>query len=153
MESRDGFWDDVEGGLGGVADAHSHSPGSASNLRSPHDWEVISMYTDDMAVEDGVLVDLAALGVKAEYGGLVVNRMTSHLFFALRNMTASMHETVEDPVLAAELEATLRTKLIFAHDSEGDGVIVTLPSGSETDPIWLVQNEVGGYTAMFSSDY
>ena len=126
MESKDGFWDDAE---------------------------IISVYTDDMAVEDGVLVDLEALGVKAEYGGLLINRMTSHLFFALRNMTAGMHDTVEQPVLAAELEATLKTKLIFAHDSEGDGVIVTLPSGSEADPIWLVCNEVGGYTAMFASDY
>lgn len=117
------------------------------------DAEIISVYTDDMAVEDGVLVDLEAFGVKAEYNSLVINRMTSHLFFALRNMYAGMHETVEDLVLAAEIEATLKTKLLFAHDSEGDGVIITLPGGSDEDPLWLVRNEVGGYTAMFASDY
>lgn len=127
--------------------------------RSPEDshfWadaEVISVYTDDMAVDDGVLIDLEALGVKAEHGGLLVNRMTSHLFHQLRNMAVGMHNTLEEPLLVAELEATLKTKMIFAHDSDGDGVIITLPSGSETDPIWLVRNEVGGYTAMFASDY
>jgi hypothetical protein len=117
------------------------------------DAEIISMYTADMAVSDGALVDLAALGVKAEYRGLMINRMTSHLFHQLRNMSAGMHETLEEQVLAAELEATLKTKSLFAHDSEGDGVIITLPGGSPTDPIWLVRNEIGGYTAMFASDY
>lgn len=91
---------------------------------------------------------------KAEYNGLLINRMTSHLFHQLRSMTAGMHdEIVEDLVLAAEIEGTLKTKLIFAHDSDVDGVIITLPGGSPTDPIWLVRNEVGGYTAMFASDY
>jgi hypothetical protein len=117
------------------------------------DAEIISLYTDERAVEDGVLVDIVGLGVSAEYNGLPINRMTSHLFLSLRNMTAGMHDTVEDPVLAAELEATLKTKMMFAHDSEGDGVIVTLPGGSGDDPLWLVRNEVGGYTAMFASDY
>ena len=56
-------------------------------------------------------------------------------------------------VLAPEIEATLKTKLLFAYDSEGDGYIITLPGGTDRDPLWLVRNELGGYTAMFASDY
>jgi hypothetical protein len=49
----------------------------------------------------------------------------------------------------------LRTKLqhaVYLAGPEGAAHMYELPSGSD-DPIWLVQNELGSWTAMFASDY
>jgi hypothetical protein len=111
--------------------------------------DVVYAYTDAMALEDGVLLDLPALGVELRFRGRPVDRITCALFEALQPYVA--HHA--DP--ANGLLRILRTKLqhaVYLAGPEGAAHMYELPSGSD-DPIWLVQNELGSWTAMFASDY
>jgi hypothetical protein len=51
----------------------------------------------------------------------------------------------------------LHTKLRHAWDTaalgEERGYLYVLPGGGAHDSIWLIRNEVGGWTVMFASDY
>ena len=91
------------------------------------------MYTDEQALADGVLVDLSSLGL--HFRGRPVNRITGGLLAAFR------------PFLDAGLDraSALRTKLRYAY-YKGD--IWQVPPG-----LWLIENEVGGWTLMRPEDY
>ena len=98
---------------------------------------IISTYTDEQAVEDGVLVDI---GANVRFQGLPVNRMTRHLFDDLK------------PFVEAEAPLFDGTKCQLAQgspDNTGEvGDIWRIPPN-----LWLVRNEVGGWTAMHPDDY
>jgi len=105
----------------------------------------ISTYTDEQAVEDGVLVDISRMGLRL--AGKPVNRMTAHFYGALSEFT---NEALPGLPTMAQI---LRTKLKFATQGEpSDGYLFVLPGGGG-DAIWAVRNELGGYTVMFASDY
>jgi len=117
---------------------------------------VISVYTDDDALEDGVLVDLSELGLVL--AGLLVNRMTRALWdklipfvheprgFLRCAKKADCDDT--DHVSIPALKSMLRTKIKLAASTGRDKRILRIPPD-----IWAVQNEVGGYTLMVPSDY
>jgi hypothetical protein len=111
--------------------------------------EPISVYTDSQALEDGFLVDIACLCVI--FRGLPVNRMTRHLFDDLRPFAAADEVTFDAKVQQA-LRSILRTKCEFAQgspDNTGEvGDIYRIPP-----ELWLVRNEMGGWTAMYPADY
>jgi hypothetical protein len=116
----------------------------------------ISVYSDEDALEDGVIVDLTALALVL--AGLAVNRMTRTLWLELIPFVhepsgylkcpdkADCQETehVSIPVLKSMLQAKIR----LAVATGGDARILKIPPD-----IWAVQNEVGGYTLMLPSDY
>ena len=110
----------------------------------------ISVYTDADANEDGFIVDLGPL-VEVRFQGLPVNRMTRHLFDDLKPFVET-----EEPLFGGDfgkaLASILETKCQFAQSSEGNtgeiGDIWRIPPD-----LWLVRNEVGGWTAMYPSDY
>ncbi|MDP9343644.1 MAG: hypothetical protein M3Q23_16440 [Actinomycetota bacterium] len=56
-----------------------------------------------------------------------------------------------------ELRHLLWTKLVRARGTASPGeareVIYHLPGGGQADEIWLVRNELDGWTVMFASDY
>ena len=52
-------------------------------------FTVISIYTDDQAVADGVLVDISSF--KLHLNNMPVNRITGHLYHEL--MACSAHDT------------------------------------------------------------
>jgi hypothetical protein len=113
------------------------------------DWgwgEPISVYTDAQAIEDGVLADLTQF-CTVTFHGLPINRMTSHLYEELIPFLLGC-----DADFGKSLSSMLRTKLTFAKGDPGNtgeiGDIYTLPPN-----LWLVRNEVGGWTAMFPEDY
>ncbi|SRR6266704_1258776 len=108
--------------------------------------EPISVYTDAEAIEDGILVDLTQFCV-VQFLGFVVNRMTSHLFDDLKPFAE-----VPDGNFKKALASILRTKCSLAQgspDNTGEiGDIWRIPPD-----LWLVRNEVGGWTAMHPEDY
>ncbi len=110
--------------------------------------EVISTYTDAQALEDGFLVELHT-GVG--FRGFPINRVTRHLFDDLLPFVEA-----EAPLSGSDLDrllaSILRTKCSFASGDPGNtgeiGDIYRIPPS-----LWLVRNEVGGWTAMFPEDY
>jgi len=110
--------------------------------------EPISVYTDAEAVEDGVLVDI---GARAHFLGFPVNRMTGNLFEDLKPFAEDDVALHADDFSEA-LASILRTKCQLAKGDPGNtgeiGDIYTLPP-----KLWLVRNEVGGWTAMYPEDY
>lgn len=99
----------------------------------------ISVYTDEQAVEDGVLVDISNL--RASFRGMAINRMTRHAYDEMQPFL--LGDTAEEK--RKDLASTLRTKIEFAY-YKGD--IWHLPPR-----FWLIENEVGGWTMMFPEDY
>ncbi len=124
--------------------SQEHTDSSVNDLFG----EVISTYTDRDALDDGFLVELQ---VRASFRGLPVNRMTRHLFDDLTPFVDA-----EAPLFNGDLNqalaSILRTKCSFAQGDPGNtgeiGDIYSIPP-----KLWLVRNEVGGWTAMYPEDY
>lgn len=106
--------------------------------------EIISIYTDDDAVEDGVLIDISGFGIK--FNNRIINRITQGA------------ETVLN--LLEKQRATAKNNLQFiadraAQDGEGfDAWGIFEPEARlGNEKLWLVCNELGGYTLMLPADY
>lgn len=105
------------------------------------DWEVISTYTDEQAVEDGVLVPLAGLGP--------VNRVTRAVFAHFVGEAAfKPMPVIEMPKVLEPLMAAIRAMLKIPPDRDG-----WRTGDYQGKRLWLVPNEVGGLTLMFPEDY
>jgi hypothetical protein len=103
---------------------------------------VIYEYTDKQAVDDGVLVDISSLGLTLD--GKPVNRMTCTLFGELEPFVKAEAARFDGNENAA-LASILRTKLEMRT---GDADLYTVPPG-----LWVMLNELGGYTFMKPEDY
>jgi len=110
--------------------------------------EVISTYTDKEALDDGTLVDLEE---RVSFRGFPVNRMTRHLFEDLAPCAEAEASLFNGDVNRA-LASILETKCTWAQGDPGNtgeiGDVYTIPP-----KLWLVRNEVGGWTAMYPEDY
>ena len=95
--------------------------------------DVIFAYTDADAISDGVIVDISSYGVS--FRGMPINRMT-------QTVMADFQELGLDD---DQIASSLRTKCNLARC---DGGVWTLPPG-----LWLIENEVNGWTTMYPSDY
>ena len=111
--------------------------------------EVIDAYTDIDAIEDGILVDLTQF-MDVRFHARPINRMTRHLFDDFKSMLDNAEGDAKK--FGYRLKWIFRTKMSFAEESPGNagiaGDIVTIPPN-----LWLVRNEVGGWTAMYPEDY
>lgn len=124
--------------------------------------EPISRYRDQEALSDGAIVDISSCGVR--FRDMPVNRMTSGLWADLEPFLlpvaaakAGITFTGSAEVLLdqlngqypsgylAELAAMLKTKIRLAS-YKGD--IWQVPPG-----LWLIENEVNGWTIMRPEDY
>jgi len=104
------------------------------------DFQIISVYTDEQAIEDGVLADITSF--RLSLNEKPVNRITGHLYDEL--MKYATHNR-------KELRSILKTKLGLAampKDDPQDGYFYLVPPN-----LWVVLNEVEGYTMMFPEDY
>lgn len=106
--------------------------------------EPISIYTDADAQEDGILVDVADLGVK--FNDKIINRLTVGATLAT--------------ALKEKQPATAKNNLQFIADKstfDGDGAdswgIFEANPKLGNEKFWLVPNEVGGYTLMLPDEY
>jgi hypothetical protein len=110
--------------------------------------DVISSYTDAAAIEDGFLGELHS---GAMFRGLPLNRITSHLIEDLRPFVEA-EAALFDGNFDRALASILRTKCNFASGDPGNtgeiGDVYQIPP-----KLWLVRNEVGGWTAMYPEDY
>ena len=129
----------------------SHNPIETKGL--PEDdffGEPISVYTDAEALDDGFLVDLGQF-TRVAFLGLPINRMTRHLFDDLKPFLDTDTES-DAKEFGFALGSTLRTKCSFATGDPGNsgeiGDIYRIPPN-----LWLVRNELGGWTAMYPEDY
>jgi hypothetical protein len=100
--------------------------------------EPISVYTDAQALEDGVLVDVSSLNVS--FKAMLINRMTQNLWADFEPLF-----TTESGLNREAIANALRTKCEMATNRGG---IWTLPP-----KLWLIENEVGGWTVMYPEDY
>jgi hypothetical protein len=141
----------------------------------PSDFDfIIHTYTDQQAIDDGVLVDLS--GLRLRYLDRPVLRMTATLAAAIGPQVEDVAACVLDESEShtkgwgnyddgcldcvkryrAHLRSTLDTKLDMAKDTAEPGeepnYLFLLPGGGSED-IWLIRNELGGWTVMFASDY
>ena len=118
--------------------------------------QVIYAYTDDMALDDGVLVDISSLGLAFEQKP--INRITATLFWQERPKYPLNDEQLEklfaessgdeDEPINFDLEAFGKAITAQLAEAGGSDYLRTLPG-----PIWLVENEVNGWTLMLPSDY
>ena len=116
----------------------------------PDAWELIDVYSEAQATEDGFLVSLQGVMAVA-FHGIPINRMTRHLFDALHPAVESAASGF-DGGLGLAFASILRTKCSFAQGDPGNtgeiGDIYRIPP-----KLWLVRNEVDGWTAMYPEDY
>ncbi len=109
--------------------------------------ETISSYTDAEELEDGFLGELHTAVM---FQGLPINRITSSLFDDLRPFVEAEAALLNGDFDRA-LASILRTKCSFASGDPGNtgeiGDIYRIPP-----QLWLVRNEVGGWTAMYPED-
>jgi hypothetical protein len=118
--------------------------------------DTIFAYTDADALRDGELVDISSLNLTFEHKP--VNRMTANLFWAKRphylmndeqlaELFAECAEDEDDPI-NFDMQAFGRDIAKNLRQATGDGRIRNLPPD-----VWLVENEVQGWTLMYPSDY
>ena len=106
--------------------------------------ETISIYTDADAREDGILMDVSALG--ALFNGKAINRVAVGAALAIG--------------LKEREPATVKNNLEFiARNSTFDGEgfdawgIFQPDARIGNEKLWLVPNEVGGYTLLLPDEY
>ncbi len=122
--------------------------GEALNASEELFGEEIYSYGDAQALEDGFLVELY---MPARFQESPINRMSRHLFDDLEPFVEAQASRFNGDVSRA-LASILRTKCSFSEgspDNTGEiGDICRIPPN-----LWLVRNEVGGWTAMYPEDY
>ncbi len=111
--------------------------------------DVISIYTDKEAIEDGVLVAIEKLGIA--FKGTAIDRMTRGAYEYFREKVSGIQGEEEKEELKRIKEAVVE-RLVSAYDPDGDGYLIVLPAGTGEEKLWLVRNE-RNYTILFPSEY
>ena len=111
--------------------------------------DVVFTYTDAQALEDGVLVDISSYGLG--YGGKNVNRVTSNLMRCL--VPSFFGDDVVEEFVAKLAKMHVTMIVSRAQPTEDDWLLTSHASIPHRHKVWLVQNEVGGYTVMLPEDY
>ena len=101
--------------------------------------EVIYSYTDQQALEDGVLVAVPGPGK--------VNRVTHAVFYHFTKDLGSSPVTGKVTDISPVMEA-IRAILAVPADEDGWRKITY-----QEKELWLLPNETGGLTLMFPTDY
>jgi len=100
---------------------------------------VIVEYSDRQALEDGVLVSVPGEGK--------VNRVTRAVFDHFTKPMGSSPATGEVTDITP-LQDAIRAVLKVKHDED-----IWRTGTYEGKELWLVPNEVGGFTLLFPDDY
>jgi hypothetical protein len=117
--------------------------GNPMNTLTEFYGEPISIYTDADALQDGTLIDVSDLDV--QFQGMPISRFTRAVWFDWRKEFQCDELTLPKNALQQHLRAKLQAALQAAV-YKGD--IWTLP-----ERLWLIENEVAGWTRMYPSDY
>jgi hypothetical protein len=129
---------------------------------TPQDFfeDVIYAYTDQMALDDGVLIDISSLGLVFE--GKPVNRMTATLFWELKPLYPLSEEDIQKFVVEDEddesepinfdmkaLKQDLERRLTEFVGTSRIRELIDPMIGN----VWIVENEIYGWTLMYPSGY
>lgn len=111
-------------------------------------------YTDRNARDDGVLVDLLALGVRVHLNGRPVTRATVTLFDALARYNPGGPVDEQAAAYTAVLGYALAGVTDTAKEGEPRGCLLVTPEqpGLDGRPVWVQPND-DGYVAMLPDDY
>ena len=126
---------------------------------------LLSTYGDVDAVNDGVLLDISAYDL--QLAGKPVNRMTANFYASFTEAsdevlaTKSGKDSLKDASPAAvkaahnvafqwTMQQALKTATPTEHGREDTFYSMQFTPGQT---VWVVPNEVGGYTLMFPQDY
>ncbi|HEX8565425.1 MAG TPA: hypothetical protein VF648_07110 [Pyrinomonadaceae bacterium] len=108
------------------------------------DAEIISVYTDEDAQEDGYLTDVSNHSVK--FNGKTINRLTCGAIEALKfeNLTeAEQKQTLEQIVLLSRFDGSGEDAWGICENEKVAGGI----------KLWLIPNEINGYSALLPDEY
>jgi len=101
------------------------------------DWELISVYTSEDGIEDGILIGLKQLGIKESK----INLMTSSVYMQYKNLGCDEAKSkIEDLIERAETEMSERDDWFYNFKYKDKKYFVA-------------QNETGKYTLMLPEDY
>jgi hypothetical protein len=108
------------------------------------DAEVISVYTDKNAQSDGILIDVSDLEVY--FNGKIINRLTigAALCTGIKNLPKEFAKS--------NLEFIAENSV---KDREGETAWGIFPGSEwfENEKLWLVSNEIEGFTLMKPDEY
>lgn len=120
----------------------------------------IYVYGDAEALEDGMIVDIS--GLNLSYAGMSVNRITDSLWREGSEKCAgynAYHYAKDDDrcyVVCDWIKAVVGNFVDATASSEAEK-IMEVPEGDslwgDSLKMWLVKNEVDGWTLMLPSDY
>jgi hypothetical protein len=104
--------------------------------------EPTSAYTNSQTLGDGAIVDISALGI--HFRGRPLNRMTGGLWDDFRPFVEAW-SPAHYGNYNSTLRSMLKTKLLRVYHKGG---IWQVPPG-----LWLMENELNGWTIMRPEDY
>src|SRR5438477_8437807 len=121
-----------------------HTGGKAMSQLDELSEQVIYAYTDDMALDDGVLVDISSLGLS--FKSKPINRITATLFWQERPKYLLNDEQLEklfaessgdeDEPINFDMEAFGKAITAQLTEADGSDYLPSFPEG-----IWLVESE------------
>lgn len=117
------------------------------------DYFTIFTYTDAQALQDGILVDASRLYMS--FHDIPINRITCNLLRVLPKHFKKKEEPDWDTI-SVHLGVVLASAIDSAEEGEEKGTFFILPADHtfyEKEDLWLLRNEVGGWTLMLPMDY
>lgn len=114
------------------------------------------LYTDQRAVDDGVIVDLTSFDVRVVLNDRPITRMSSSLFDALSEYLSGGTEKEQACAMQALLGFVIDGSWDMAEGTgEPSGEMLVTPDHHALGHVhvWLQKNDAGGWTAMLPSDY
>lgn len=116
---------------------------------------VISVYSREQAIKDGVLVDMTEESRYAGFTGKVPMAISAALSAEINSPTNK--NTPEESLANVLLAAFQVVRRAMRLDGDNSILKITsvygMPSVTREDPLWLCFNEYEGFTLMFPSDY
>ena len=106
--------------------------------------EIISCYTDADAIADGVIINVSAFGVI--FNGLPINRMTDGAA-ELLNL-----DKKDFSLIKADLQFIADNSAKDREDADAWGIFEP-HERFDNEKLWLVANEVEGYSLMMPNEY
>ena len=108
-------------------------------------------HTDRQAIDDGDLIDLPGIGVKVDFNGRPITRMTSALSAALARLNPGRTERERAAFCHSQVGILAADARDVAEPGEESGVVFHAPT-IEGAAVYLCSND-DGWTIMLGTDW